>query len=221
MSKTMSGPMVLLQHWAWSRLPCGRPRALNNWEPNWREENHESCPAFGEKWCCRHEFREPHGTAGVSYFRSQLQKLREDMVDWKPYEEKFSVLPLRVHQDMPYCLARVPLIHFWIVEHHYPDRVMRQFGLRQTILVLEPLPEHEVRRLHKIVNKPGHTNWASVHESYVGQASDYRPYFVERNAYFTSDQIEPYLRWFYDHCMYIVFWDQSIMSVRTEMRLEE
>ena len=82
MPKTIWGPMVLLQHWAWSRLPCGRPRALNNWEPNWGSPDRESCPAFGEKWCCRHEFKDPHGTAGVKYFRTQLQDLREGMVDW-------------------------------------------------------------------------------------------------------------------------------------------
>ena len=35
MPTTIWGPMVLLQHWAWSRLPCGSPRALNNWEPTW------------------------------------------------------------------------------------------------------------------------------------------------------------------------------------------
>ena len=124
-AKTIWGPVVLLQHWAWSRLPCGRPRAVNDWTPDWGLPDRESCPAFGTKWCCLHDFDHPHGTAGVDYFRSQLQDLREGMVTWEPYKARYRDLPLRVHQDHDFWLVRVPLIHFWIVEHHYPDRVRR------------------------------------------------------------------------------------------------
>jgi hypothetical protein len=32
-----------------------------------------------------------------------------------------------VHHDIGVWMARVPLIHFWIISHHYRDKVMRQF----------------------------------------------------------------------------------------------
>lgn len=41
----------------------------------------------------------------------------------------------RVLEEHQFWLARVPCICFWIVAWHYPDRVMRQFGLFQVIYI--------------------------------------------------------------------------------------
>lgn len=204
-AKTIWGPVVLLQHWAWTRLPMGRPRPLNGWEPSWGLPDHESCPAFGTKWCCRHDYKNAHHRAGVSYFRSQIQNLMEGMVDWMPYKEKFDKLSLRVHLDEDYWLARVPLIHFWIVEHHYPDRVMRQFGLHQTCPPPDPEPEVEVRCLHAIVHKGGYINWLDQHQRYVLLASEPGKSMVERNGDFSYTSLLSYRQWFQNCCMYTVF----------------
>ena len=52
-------------------------------------------------------------------------------VVWEPYRDVLDSLP-------PYCTAGrhiwkaiVPLIYFWIVEDHYPERVFHQFGMKQ------------------------------------------------------------------------------------------
>ncbi|KAK7855588.1 serine/threonine-protein phosphatase 7 long form like protein [Quercus suber] len=52
-------------------------------------------------------------------------------VVWEPYKDVLDSLP-------PYCTAGrciwraiVPLIYFWIVEGHHPERVFRQFGMKQ------------------------------------------------------------------------------------------
>ena len=29
----------------------------------------------------------------------------------------------------------MPLLHFWVVEGHHPERVLRQFGMKQGVLV--------------------------------------------------------------------------------------
>jgi hypothetical protein len=39
-------------------------------------------------------------------------------------------MPIQICNDRAWWFARLPLIHFWIVEFHYLDRVMRQFGRR-------------------------------------------------------------------------------------------
>jgi hypothetical protein len=210
-TKIMIGPTVLLQHWCWSRLPTGRPRARHNWTPNWRDPDAHRCPAFGEKWCYLHDYHVGHHRSGVSYFRNELQKLEDYMVTWEPYRgmlaEVPNALPLRVYEESGVWLARVPLVHFWIIEHHYPDRVMRQFGFSQVIPPPLPLAEDEVRRLHKIIHSAvsGRGNWYDVHRNYVDQASNPADHLVVPTGYWSDIEILPYRHWFQNHCIFNIF----------------
>jgi len=54
---------------------------------------------------------------------------------WEPYKSVMGSL-------LAYCTAGqyiwssiVPLIHFWVVESHHPERVLLQFGIKQGIPV--------------------------------------------------------------------------------------
>ena len=61
-------------------------------------------------------------------------------------------------------MARVPLVCFCIVEHHHPDRVLRQFGLAQE------RPDNVVYndRLHRIdLRGKVEKNWMEEHEPYI------------------------------------------------------
>lgn len=49
----------------------------------------------------------------------------------------------------PYYMYRGPLIFYWIVEHHYPDRCMRQFGKFQVRPPPPPIDRHTHANLHK------------------------------------------------------------------------
>ena len=40
----------------------------------------------------------------------------------------------------------MPLLHFWVIEGHHPERVLRQFGMKQGI----PLDVDTSVDLHKI-----------------------------------------------------------------------
>lgn len=53
---------------------------------------------------------------------------------WEPYtEDVLQALPDYCRQGCKIWRAKVPLKCFHVVEWHYPDRVMRQFGLEQPI----------------------------------------------------------------------------------------
>lgn len=62
-------------------------------------------------------------------------------------------------------ISKCPLIHYSIIEFYYPDRVFRQFGMRQPIPP-SVLPMH--KRLHN-KNRRGryNHNWAETHTDFV------------------------------------------------------
>lgn len=86
---------------------------------------------------------------GTEYYRNQIELIRDGAVNWHPYDDYMEQMPAQVMNDRIWWFARVPLIHFWIIEFHYPDRVMRQFGRRQIIPPHPPNNEDEVRKLQK------------------------------------------------------------------------
>ena len=152
-AKQMYGPVLLLQHWSWSRLPVGRP--IPNEAPDWGEPDVFHCPAYAKKWYGFHHYQDrTHGaTVGIRTVRSELQSLPEPLVEWTPYDQLYEefLLPGSVtdEQEREMWFYRGPLIHFWIVEHHYPDRVLRQFG-RATLIPADPsLPSYTHRDLHR------------------------------------------------------------------------
>ena len=54
-------------------------------------------------------------------------------VVWQPYEAELGHLPAFCVAGRDMWTARVPLVCFWLVEKHTPDRVIRQFGMIQEI----------------------------------------------------------------------------------------
>ncbi|KAI8538170.1 hypothetical protein RHMOL_Rhmol09G0081200 [Rhododendron molle] len=60
--------------------------------------------------------------------------LQDVEVIWRPYsEELIASLPPSCRAGRAIWMAKVPLLNFPMVQMHMRDRVMRQFGLRQTI----------------------------------------------------------------------------------------
>lgn len=121
----IADPLVLLQQWCWSRLSPGQPVDQDSNTPNWGETDLECCPEFGAQWCSRQLFPLPHN-AGVAFYRNLLDQVQESEVYWEPYNGLIMSMPRRGRVENAFWCARVPLIHFWIIEFHYPDRVMRQ-----------------------------------------------------------------------------------------------
>ncbi|KAK9148305.1 hypothetical protein Scep_007062 [Stephania cephalantha] len=143
----IAGPIILLQLWAWDRLPFLAPIMGNVFRndiiPN---EDLFPPPPFGHRW--RHVL----DTTGTSMhvltkYREMIDMQTPDEVIWEPYPET-------VIRDLPaYCSSgraiwrtRAPLLFFCVVEMYNPDKVMRQFDLKQMI---PPLYSTSME-LHKI-----------------------------------------------------------------------
>ncbi|VFQ74418.1 unnamed protein product [Cuscuta campestris] len=120
----IGGCLVLLQIWAWERLPMTRPRGVIPFDQL------VDVP-YGVRWVCYHRWSDCT-THSIRAYRDQLDRLLEGELVWLPYPN--------VHTLPPYCSAgigiwtsRIPLIYNYVVEMYYPDRFCRQFGALQHI----------------------------------------------------------------------------------------
>ena len=137
-------------------------------EPLFGGDNPGERPPFGITWTTRHEWRDNPGHGGTDHFRDQFERLAESDVNWTPYLSVLHLLPGRVMVDRHIWFARISVIFFWIVEMHYPDRVMRQFGLYQRVPPPTPLDWIVVDGLRGISHTTHDTNtdWAETHRRY-------------------------------------------------------
>ena len=114
---------------------------------------------------------------------------------WRPYtNDIISRLPAYCLSGREVWQARVPLVCFYMVEWHLPDRVQRQFGFRQPI----PQPCDTERHLH-IWDLRGHpdTDWGHTHGEYVARWDSRREAIVTGEAWDgTIDPRDPYLDWY-------------------------
>ncbi|KAJ4757829.1 hypothetical protein LUZ62_068204 [Rhynchospora pubera] len=144
--KTIGGANILLQLWCWTRFSIGRPTSIQY--DKWGQPDLQSCGPYGCYWIGNRE----HRRTPFQIYRDEFERVTENMVDWTPYLAYLGWMPEMVQQEIQNSIwfARVPLVHFTVVEWHYPDRVMRQFGFRQPNP--PPLPKYwtEHEKLRKI-----------------------------------------------------------------------
>ncbi|XP_020259550.1 serine/threonine-protein phosphatase 7 long form homolog [Asparagus officinalis] len=88
--------------------------------------------------------------------------MEDEQVKWMPYELVLESLPDICREGKDVWRARIPLICFEIVEIHVPDRVLRQFGLRQHI----PRPVERIERAW--IKGAHHANWEIIRQAYIG-----------------------------------------------------
>ncbi|XP_043809101.1 serine/threonine-protein phosphatase 7 long form homolog [Manihot esculenta] len=153
----MSGPLFIVQIWAWDRITAVSP-ALSDRAP------HHDAP-LGSRWS-----NARHVTEVVTHvlveLRYQLDRLLPEQVLWEPYTDGLiQSLPEYCRQGRDIWRAVVPLICFHIVEWHQPDRVMRQFGMQQHI----PAEPHQSAVLHDVDLRKSDTNWAEVHSHWIAR----------------------------------------------------
>nr|KYP62355.1 Serine/threonine protein phosphatase 7 long form isogeny [Cajanus cajan] len=83
---------------------------------------------------------------------------------WQPYLELLPTLPPYCFEDSQVWRSIVLLINFHIVDHHYADRVMRQFGMVHHI----PAPPIHPEKLHDLsLGGKDITDWSRMHVQFV------------------------------------------------------
>ncbi|CAL5058786.1 unnamed protein product [Urochloa decumbens] len=162
----LGGCAYLLQLWMWEHLPIGRPdRYAHGALPY---DNGESVATVGFLW---NNILTVHGNPGRRYtdYSNALDCLSAGHVTWEPYNrlevQEMQLSPLCM-MDNEYRRSVCPLICFYIVEYHLPNRVMHQFGMLQHCP-----PEHNDTRheLHGIDRRKqrGVKNWEQKHLGHV------------------------------------------------------
>nr|GMD43888.1 serine/threonine-protein phosphatase 7 long form homolog [Ipomoea batatas] len=107
------GCLILLQLWAWERLPFTRPGGilpvLQNDAP------------YAARWQCPHSWTTTSNHTFTTY-RDELDRCQVENFIWMPYN--IDALPICCRGGQAIWTARVPLLFFfYAVEWHYPDRV--------------------------------------------------------------------------------------------------
>ncbi|KAL8148228.1 serine/threonine-protein phosphatase 7 long form homolog [Apium graveolens] len=129
----MASCLILLQLWAWERLPSIAPLRTNHSLVDDQFWAGQLAGPLGLRWLVRHSFSEKNGRT-LPVYRVILDDIGPSHFIWNPY-------PVHVLDLLPaYCLIGQkiwrycgPLICIFIVEPHQPNKVLRQFGMFQHI----------------------------------------------------------------------------------------
>lgn len=157
-----AGCILLLQLWAWSRLPTLAPVPRGS-VPDDSFWGNRTGP-YEMKWCCQLKFTDTNSHV-FSKHRLSLDALAPSHFVSEPYtDEVLSKLPEYLMEGSNIWLYKGPLICFHIVEPHNPDRCLRQFWMIHDI----PPTDSYSKQLHDITLQGNQsTGWQFVHRQHI------------------------------------------------------
>ncbi|KAL0312819.1 UNVERIFIED_CONTAM: Serine/threonine-protein phosphatase 7 long form [Sesamum radiatum] len=133
------------------------------------KQNNRLLPAapYGATWNCEHTFTRTVRTT-VRVIRDILDEMQSDQFIWQPYDLDSDVIMAYAADFNPQLWrSSCPLIFYAIVEMHRPERVLRQFGMRQNIpeaIDTRDMSLHQISRK----NRTG-TDWNLQHIQYISR----------------------------------------------------
>ncbi|KAK1628716.1 hypothetical protein QYE76_003031 [Lolium multiflorum] len=202
----IGGCMLLLSVWSWDRLSVGRPRVLNERPWPHHHENLDREPTWAYLW---DNVSEMTSDPMVMYrqYTAELDTLTAERVEWEPYGSYYHIgagmtdLNHKCTKEARFWRMRFSLICMWLVEHHQPHRVMRQFGLYRC----PPRWQDTDKALHRLDRQRQRkiTNWPVHHSGHVAAFI----HCLEATRNVGPEEIVPhdlaafnnYLEWFHEN----------------------
>ncbi|KAL0374576.1 UNVERIFIED_CONTAM: Serine/threonine-protein phosphatase 7 long form [Sesamum radiatum] len=128
--------------------------------------------------CYRHNFTRTVRTT-VRVIRDILDNMQEDQFIWQPYDmDSDRIMAYAADFTPELWRSTCPLIFYAIVEIHHPERVLRQFGMRQNI---PEMPDSRDMTLHQISRKARTgTDWGVQHILHIRRWQRRRDTIVNR-----------------------------------------
>ncbi|KAL0430462.1 UNVERIFIED_CONTAM: Serine/threonine-protein phosphatase 7 long form [Sesamum radiatum] len=157
--------------WAWSRIiPLSPGLGVERLYMDQVQVNIDRfLPAapYGAIWNCRHNFTRTVRTT-VRVIRDILDNMQEDQ----------TIMAYAADFTPELWRSTCPLIFYAIVEIHHPERVLRQFGMRQNI---PEMPDSRDMTLHQISRKARTgTDWGVQHILHIRRWQRRRDTIVNR-----------------------------------------
>uniref|UniRef100_K3YRP1 Aminotransferase-like plant mobile domain-containing protein n=1 Tax=Setaria italica TaxID=4555 RepID=K3YRP1_SETIT len=195
-SPSVGGCVYLLQLWMWSRLPVGRPEIMPR-RPWFPSEPPRRQPTWAYIW---DQVKVSHTRLDRAYldYINEIDALTAHSVNWQPYDADDPLpFPLSFMCAMDDDIYRMvcPLICFYAVEYHLPDRVARQFGMRQ---IWPPQATSTSMELHNMDRKKKRkvSEWAAFHHAYIQEWDQFEENVDENNEPHTNSAYRQYQSWY-------------------------
>ncbi|KAL8123664.1 hypothetical protein AgCh_011589 [Apium graveolens] len=156
----MAGCVLLVQLWAWTRLPTlapiPSPPPMDIWG--------DLAGPYALRWCGPKSYADVSSHV-VCVHQLSLDVLVPPQFIWMPYTDVLDTLDEHCREDSAIWCYRGPLICFYIVEQHQPDRCVRQFGMVQDI----PVAAVEYsKELHNMTLKgKWDVDWGKKHKKHI------------------------------------------------------
>jgi len=193
-SANLGGCAYLLQLWMWERLPVGRPeRYAHGVTPLYKGE---AVATVGWLW---NNVGTVHGNPGRRYidYSNALDCPNAAHVEWQPYNrmevQNMNRSP-QCMRDNEYWCSVCPLICYYIVEYHLPNRVMRQFGILQSCPPEYINTSYELHGTDRRKQR-GAKNWEEKHLAYVNAWNGRGNNIVYGGPVHREAQFNIYLDW--------------------------
>ncbi|XP_044976986.1 serine/threonine-protein phosphatase 7 long form homolog isoform X2 [Hordeum vulgare subsp. vulgare] len=190
--KNIGGSLLLLQLWSWEHSHVGRPLARSS--SLVETDIPQDSPPIGFRWVGARAQSE-NATRCLKQYRDELNLQRADQLKWEPYMLiESSSLPPLCTKDADLWITQAPLINFPIVEMYLPERVMRQFGLRQCI---PPPFRPTLQTLHRISRRGREReNWEETHHEYIQEWEARRQRIFREAEQYDLSSYDEYLQWY-------------------------
>jgi hypothetical protein len=187
------GCVLLLQLWSYFHIPIGRGSVKPGVDIG---VGGHAQRALGHHWIHCTRFADEYPTGYSPFYRDEFDRLRSKDITWQPYEVFRPLLAPMCIDEEPITFRPQPLYFFWIIEMYNPDRVMRQFGLLQTVPPPVRDTDYDEWKMHSVKHGRG-DDWPTKYENFFLYEEDLLVLASQAlPAYDPATEAE-YLRWYH------------------------